>query len=168
VTAHQWFAAEALAPTWRRIRTHLRPPAGRRSRFARDRRPRTPRNSEAKARRNMGFSDREIEGPRLGGYSLYTDMPLLDVPNAPAKLRILELTSVPFTLSGDHVQYRPFFGQALRRHRPVWFHENGSRGYADHDAICALSTRECRVHRDFEHEEAHQQTQLLLHDSHFL
>ena len=35
----QWFDAEALAPsTWRRIRTRSRAPAGRRSRFTRDRR----------------------------------------------------------------------------------------------------------------------------------
>ena len=34
----QWFASEAWrGPTWRRIRTRSRPPAGRRSRFSRDR-----------------------------------------------------------------------------------------------------------------------------------
>ena len=102
----------------------------------------------------------------LRGCKLYTDMSLFDVPDAPAKLRIIELDAVPLTLADDHVQHRPFFGQTQWRHRPVWFREDGSSGYAHHDAS-ALSIRECWMHQNPEHEETHQHTQLFLHDNRF-
>ena len=69
-------------------------------------------------------ADADIDRLLTRSRHLDGDMPLLDVPDPSAKLRILELDSVPLTLAGNHIQHGPFFGHAERDHAAVGFHEN--------------------------------------------